>query len=190
MMKFLVLVAMLGYGGYKLHRKSERWLDLLGPLLGAPERRDAAPLRSADVEGDARPAKPGAAGGRRSGGSVAHRKWLVLGPLYALALVGSVTVGHAVTRAVAGRGYDAGADAAAATVAREAHQLTYAMLDHPVQRLFIPGWRVVDVRLEPGRCTEPLGEPALRDYVADVRLYTFFALPYRTVAVTCGGAVW
>ena len=64
------------------------------------------------------------------------------------------------------------------------------MLDHPLQRLFIPAWRVVDVRREPGRCEEPLGPLELRDYVADVRLYTLFALPYRTVAVTCGGAVW
>jgi len=91
---------------------------------------------------------------------------------------------------MAARGYDASGDPAAEEVARASSELAYAMLDHPVQRLFIPAWRVVDVRREPGRCTELLGPSELRDYVAEVRLYTLFALPYRTVTVTCGGAVW
>jgi hypothetical protein len=170
MTKLLLLLAMLGYGGYRLHRKTERWLELLRPLLGSPEPRALTSDRS-------RPASR-------------VRKWLVLGPLYALALVGLLTVGRWVTRAAATGGYDAGGEPAAETVARASSELAHAMLNHPLQRLFIPAWRVMDVRREPGRCEEPLGPPEVRAYVADVRLYTLFALPYRTVEVTCGGAVW
>ena len=179
MMKFLALVAMLGYGGYKLHKKSERWLELFSPLLGSPRTQDHGSVPS--DEGPARTAREA---------TPQHSRRFVLLPVYALALVGLLAVGRWLTPAVVSDGYDAGADVAAATVARASAELAYSTLDHPVQRLLIPARRVVDVRREPGNCSEPLGPPEHREYVADVRLYTLFALLYRTVTVTCGGAVW
>lgn len=200
MLKLLALLVMLGWGGYKLHRKSERWIEMLGPLLGAPPRgrgeTSAAPRSHA-------PRRVGAAT-RPSGSGDAPRslmdeppartspvkKWGVLVPLYGLALVGLVTMGRFVTDLAVTEGYAGGGTTAEATVGRASAELAYSMLDHPVQRLLLPAWRVVEVRSEKAHCTEPLGEPALRDYVAEVRLYTLFALPYRTVTVTCGGRVW
>ena len=189
MTKLLVLLAMLGYGGYKLHRKTERWLEMLRPLLDSPDQTHGAPAGSSEA-GSRSSAEARALASDRSRAVSRVRRWLVLSSLYTLALVGLLTVGRWVTRTATAGGYDAGGEPAAETVARASSELAHAMLDHPLQRLLIPVWRVVDVRREPGHCEEPLGPLDLRDYVADVRLYTLFALPYRTVAVTCGGAVW
>jgi hypothetical protein len=200
MLKLLAIAAMLAYGGYKLNRKSERWIELLRPLLGAPDRtRDAAgrPARAAAGSriGGTTEERPSA--GARSladdppGAASPLRKRLVLAPFYALAFVGLIALGRWLTQLVVTDGYAGEGTVAEATVGRASAELAYAMLDHPVQRLLLPAWRVLEVRREPGHCTEPFPErPEIRDLMADVRIYTLFALPYRTVTVTCGGRIW
>ena len=75
-------------------------------------------------------------------------------------------------------------------VASRAFQGAWMLNDNPIGRVFLPGMRVSRVWQEPGHCgpTEIVPDARTRDYRAEVRLYSLFAIPGPVVQVRCGGA--
>jgi hypothetical protein len=83
-------------------------------------------------------------------------------------------------------------DSAIREVAAAAHQAARMHNDNPIGRLLFPAARVTRVWRDPGHCpaTEPGGREPHADYRAEVRLYTYFGVPGKTLQVTCGGWAW
>lgn len=99
----------------------------------------------------------------------------------------------------------------ALTVARRAYVMAQVHRDNIFQRLLSPVATVVAVKRFAGHCLDPVSEvrqapasnrpgmpalmpgpaqpdaAALREYKAQVRFYTFFAVPVADVSVSCGG---
>ena len=98
-------------------------------------------------------------------------------------------------------------------VAQEAYAFAWVHRDNPIQRVLAPAARVVMVQRMPEHCTTPRGWsgygpsngdppsfPALapgpespyadveREYIAQVRFYTFFGYPVDDVYITCNSA--
>jgi len=102
-------------------------------------------------------------------------------------------------------------DPLAHTVARDAYLMAQVHRDNIFQRLLAPFARVVSVTRRAGHCLAPASrvtqtplpagsgppalaripgrpaEAALREYTAQVRFYTFFAIPAGEVYLSCGG---
>lgn len=83
-------------------------------------------------------------------------------------------------------------DGAARQVAGEAHQAAWSHNDNPLGRLAFPAARVQRVWREPGHCRrgEPGGLEPFADWRAEVRFFSYFAIPGPVVHVRCGGWAW
>ncbi len=104
-------------------------------------------------------------------------------------------------------------DPAAYRVAQEAYKMAWVHRDNPIQRVLTPAARVVLVARLAGHCTSPNGwsgtrslpndrssVPAIgprpdspftdveREYISQVRFYTFFGYPVANVFLTCGNS--
>jgi hypothetical protein len=89
-------------------------------------------------------------------------------------------------------GFDRGPDPRAAAMAHEAQMAAWMHNDNPIGRVLWPAARVERVWWEPGHCPSP-GPGAdgwLAAYRAQVRFYSFFAIPGPVLDVTCGGWSW
>jgi hypothetical protein len=76
-----------------------------------------------------------------------------------------------------------------AQVAADARLLVLIHRDHPLQRVMTPQAKVIAVDREAASCdlpTEDQPGPPL-DYVATVRVYGLYRIPWRVYRVTCGG---
>lgn len=97
-------------------------------------------------------------------------------------------------------------------VAERAYSMAWNTRDNPIQRILSPAARVVLVKRMPGHCTspknsswsprsaadssmrwalerapEPPFEDTDREYISQVRFFTFFGYPAGDIYVTCGG---
>ena len=113
--------------------------------------------------------------------------------LLVIGLAVTALIGWAVPRWLVGDGVEEfRSDPERHSMAAEAHDLTLRLQESPIERLFIPGVRVVRVEREPGHCEagEPGASEPMADFTATVRLYSWFGIPAGEVRVSCGGWRW
>jgi hypothetical protein len=102
-----------------------------------------------------------------------------------------LAIGWAVTGLVVDDAYERFDDADRRVVAADAMALagTTCALGADLLTPVLPVTRAEALVLDPGHCTDGLGEPHLRDWRGRVRSYTLFAIPLRGARFTCGGAM-
>lgn len=113
--------------------------------------------------------------------------------ILALILVALLVVGRVVTASFVDDGIDRYAEGTpervvAETATRNAASLTRRMLLPRALFFLLPKVGATEVQLKEGHCTEyPPGSFPHLDYVAEVRVYTLFAIPVRSFTLQCGG---
>ena len=113
-----------------------------------------------------------------------RRDLLIIGGLTVAALTAPLLVPDGVDRLPPG--------SVEREVASRAYPGAWTLNDNPVGRVLLPGVRVTRVWPEPGHCgaSEQAAEGRARDYRAEVRLHSLFAIPGPVVQIRCGGAAY
>ena len=116
---------------------------------------------------------------------VAAARWCVL---LIFALIALAMLGHFATKAVVNDGVEDFDVPEVQEFAQDAVTGAWFLIDNPIQRIYIPAVRVTAVERIPGHCSDPtIPRGPRRDYRAEVRTYTLFAIPAGRLEVTCGG---